>query len=194
MTRPFDDRRILLGVTGGIAAYKSAWIARLLTQAGAAVDVVLTRSASEFIGAITFEALTGRPVHTALIAEGHALDHIKLARAANAVVVAPATADFIARAANGHADELLTACLLATTAPVLIVPAMNDRMWAHQQTRIERRPSARARLSRFSSLTRVRSLSAKEVGPDESPSPRRLSLTSLGSSRRLARFGANASS
>lgn len=134
MTRPFEGRRILLGVTGGIAAYKSAWIARLLTQAGAAVDVVLTRSASEFIGAITFEALTGRPVYTALIAEGHALDHIKLARAADAVVVAPATADFIARAANGHADELLTACLLAATSPVLIVPAMNDRMWAHRQT------------------------------------------------------------
>ena len=134
MTRPFDERRILLGVTGGIAAYKSAWIARLLTQAGAAVDVVLTRSAVEFIGAITFEALTGRPVHTALIAEGHALDHIKLARAAHAVVVAPATADFIARASNGNADELLTACLLAATCPVLIVPAMNDRMWAHNQT------------------------------------------------------------
>jgi phosphopantothenoylcysteine decarboxylase/phosphopantothenate--cysteine ligase len=134
VTRPFDQRRILLGVTGGIAAYKSAWIARLLTQAGAAVDVVLTRSATEFIGAITFEALTGRPVHTALIAEGHALDHIKLARAADAVVVAPATADFIARAAHGHADDLLTACLLAATAPVLIVPAMNDRMWAHGQT------------------------------------------------------------
>jgi phosphopantothenoylcysteine decarboxylase/phosphopantothenate--cysteine ligase len=135
VTRPFDDRRILLGVTGGIAAYKTAWIARLLTQAGAAVDVVLTRSASEFIGAITFEALTGRPVHTALIAEGHALDHIKLARAADAIVVAPATADFIARAANGHADELLSAILLAATSPVLIVPAMNDRMWAHRQTR-----------------------------------------------------------
>jgi len=135
VTRPFDDRRVLLGVTGGIAAYKSAWIARLLTQAGAAVDVILTRSASEFIGAITFEALTGRPVHTALIAEGHALDHIKLARAAHAIVVAPATADFIARAANGHADELLSAALLAATAPVLIVPAMNDRMWAHRQTR-----------------------------------------------------------
>jgi len=130
-----QGKRILLGVTGGIAAYKSAWIARLLTQAGAAVDVVLTRSASEFIGAITFEALTGRPVHTALIAEGHALDHIGLARAAHAIVVAPATADFIARAANGHADELLSATLLATTAPVLIVPAMNDRMWAHRQTR-----------------------------------------------------------
>ena len=134
MTRPFDHRHVLLGVTGGIAAYKSAWIARLLTQAGAAVDVVLTRSATEFIGAITFEALTGRRVHTALIAEGHALDHIKLARAADAVVVAPATADFIARAAHGHADDLLTACLLAATAPVLIVPAMNDRMWAHGQT------------------------------------------------------------
>ena len=134
MTRPFDGRRILLGVTGGIAAYKSAWIARLLTQAGSAVDVVLTRSASEFVGAITFEALTGRPVHTALIAEGHALDHIKLARAAEAIVVAPATADFIARAATGQADELLSACLLAATAPVLVVPAMNDRMWAHAQT------------------------------------------------------------
>jgi phosphopantothenoylcysteine decarboxylase/phosphopantothenate--cysteine ligase len=135
VSRPFDDRRILLGVTGGIAAYKSAWIARLLTQAGAAVDVVLTRSASEFIGAITFEALTGRRVHTALIAEGRALDHIRLAREAHAIVVAPATADFIARASNGHADELLSATLLASTAPVLIVPAMNDRMWAHHQTR-----------------------------------------------------------
>ena len=135
MTRPYDARRILLGVTGGIAAYKSAWIARLLTQAGAAVDVILTRSASEFIGAITFEALTGRRVYTALIAEGHALDHIKLARAADAIVIAPATADFIARAANGHADDLLSACLLAATAPVLIVPAMNDRMWAHTQTK-----------------------------------------------------------
>lgn len=132
--RPFDNQRILLGVTGGIASYKAAWLARLLTQAGAEVDVVLTRSATEFIGAITFEALTGRPVHTALIAAGHALDHIKLARAANVVVVAPATADFVARAVGGHADELLSACLLATTAPVLLVPAMNDRMWAHGQT------------------------------------------------------------
>ncbi len=132
--RPFAQRRILLGVTGGIASYKSAHLARLLTQAGAEVDVVLTRSAQEFVGAVTFEALTGRPVHTALIAPGHALDHIKLARAAHAVVVAPATADFMARAASGQADELLSAALLATTAPVLLVPAMNDRMWAHPQT------------------------------------------------------------
>lgn len=133
--RPFDGRRILLGVTGGIASYKSAWLARLLTQAGAEVDVVLTRSAKEFIGAITFEALTGRPVYSVLIGEGHALDHIRLARAADLMIVAPATADFLARAAHGHADELLSACLLATEAPVLMAPAMNDRMWSNPQVR-----------------------------------------------------------
>lgn len=132
--RPFDGRRVLLGVTGGIASYKAGWLARLLTHAGAAVDVVMTRAATEFVGPITFEALTGRPVHTDLIAVGRALDHIHLAREADGVVIAPATADFIARAAHGHADDLLAACLLATTAPVLVVPAMNDRMWAHPQT------------------------------------------------------------
>jgi phosphopantothenoylcysteine decarboxylase/phosphopantothenate--cysteine ligase len=125
---------VLLGVSGGIASYKSAWLARLLTKAGAAVDVVLTRAATEFVGAVTFEALTGRPVHTGLFDPGHALDHIKLARTADAIVVAPATADLMARAATGQADDLLTACLLAATAPVLLVPAMNDRMWAHAQT------------------------------------------------------------
>jgi phosphopantothenoylcysteine decarboxylase/phosphopantothenate--cysteine ligase len=125
--------RILLGVTGGIASYKSVWLARLLTQAGHEVDVVLSRAAREFVGAITFEAVTGRPVHTALLDAGHALDHIKLARAADALVVAPATAEFLAKAAGGHADDLLTACLLAAACPVLVVPAMNDRMWAHPQ-------------------------------------------------------------
>ena len=132
--RPFEGRRVLLGVTGGIASYKTAWLARLLAQAGAEVDVVLTKSAREFIGAVTFEALTGRAVHTELVAEGHALDHIKLARAAALIVVAPATADFLSRAASGRADDLLTACLLAADAPVLLVPAMNDRMWAHRAT------------------------------------------------------------
>ncbi len=132
--RPYEGRRVLLGVTGGIASYKTAWLARLLAQAGAEVDVVLTRSAREFIGAVTFEALTGRPVHTELVAEGHALDHITLARAAALIVVAPATADFLSRAASGRADDLLSACLLAADAPVLLVPAMNDRMWAHRQT------------------------------------------------------------
>jgi phosphopantothenoylcysteine decarboxylase / phosphopantothenate---cysteine ligase len=134
VVRPFAQRRVLLGVTGGIASYKTATLARLLTQAGAEVDVVMSRSALEFVGAVTFEALTGRPVHTALIAAGHALDHIRLARAAHAIVVAPATADFVARAAQGQADDLLTAALLAADAPVLIAPAMNDRMWAHGAT------------------------------------------------------------
>ena len=132
--RPFEGRRVLLGITGGIASYKAAWLARLLAGAGALVDVVMTRSATEFVGQVTLEALTGRPVHTHLIAAGHALDHIKLARAADAVVVAPATADFLARAVHGQADDLLTASLLATSAPVLLVPAMNDRMWAHPAT------------------------------------------------------------
>ena len=132
--RPFDRRRVLLGVTGGIASYKSAWLARLLGKAGAEVDVVLTAGAAEFIGRVTFEALTGRPVHTGLFDAGRALDHIKLAKEAHAIVIAPATADFIARAAAGQAGDLLSAVLLATKAPVLVVPAMNDAMWAHRQT------------------------------------------------------------
>jgi phosphopantothenoylcysteine decarboxylase/phosphopantothenate--cysteine ligase len=131
--RPFAGRRVLLGVTGGIASYKAAWVARLLAQHGAEVDVVMTRAATEFVGPVTVEALTGRRVYTELIAPGHALDHIRLARAAELVIVAPATADFLARAVHGHADDLLSACLLATSAPVLLVPAMNDRMWAHPQ-------------------------------------------------------------
>ena len=132
--RPYAGRRIVLGVTGGIASYKTGWLARLLTGAGAEVDVVMTRAATEFVGPVTFEALTGRPVHTDLFEPGRTLDHIALAKAAHAIVVAPATADFLARVAHGFADDLLSACLLATEAPVLLVPAMNDRMWANRQT------------------------------------------------------------
>jgi phosphopantothenoylcysteine decarboxylase/phosphopantothenate--cysteine ligase len=153
--RPFAGRRILLGVTGGIASYKTVWLARLLAQGGADVDVVMTRAATEFVGAITFEAVTGRPVFTEILAPGHALDHIRIARAAELVVVAPATADFLARAAHGHADDLLSACLLATSAPVLLVPAMNDRMWAHRQTQ--------------SNVDHLRDLGCHILPPDEGP-------------------------
>ncbi len=153
--RPFAHRRIVLGVTGGIASYKTAWLARLLSTAGADVDVVMTAAAQEFVGAVTFEALTGRPVHTALIAAGHALDHIALARSAHAIVVAPATADFMARAAHGRADDLLAACLLAADAPVLLVPAMNDRMWAHRQT--------------VRNVAHLRSLGYHVLDPEEGP-------------------------
>src|SRR5688572_4081393 len=109
-------------------------LARLLTQAGAEVDVVMTRSALEFVGAITFEAVTGRRTYSEIFGPGNALDHLRLAREASVFVVAPATADFLARAAHGHADDLLTASLLACTSPVLVVPAMNDRMWSNAQT------------------------------------------------------------
>jgi phosphopantothenoylcysteine decarboxylase/phosphopantothenate--cysteine ligase len=125
---------VLLGVTGGIASYKTTWLARLLQKAGAEVDVVLSRSAREFVGSVTFESLTGRPVHSELFAAGQALDHIRLAREAAMIVVAPATADFLARSANGNADDLLSAILLAARCPVLLVPAMNDVMWQHRQT------------------------------------------------------------
>jgi phosphopantothenoylcysteine decarboxylase/phosphopantothenate--cysteine ligase len=96
--------------------------------------VVLTRAAQEFVGAITFEAVTGRRAYTEIFGAGNALDHIRLARDAEIIILAPATADLLARVAHGHADDLLTACLLAATCPVLAVPAMNDRMWANAQT------------------------------------------------------------
>lgn len=132
--RPWRDRRVLLGVTGGIAAYKAVHVARELARRGAEVEVVMTRASTEFVGPLTFEGVTGRPVHRALVAEGAGLDHIRLARWADVVCVAPATADFLARAAQGRSDDLLAAILLATPAPVLICPAMNDAMWAHPQT------------------------------------------------------------
>ena len=131
------------------------WLARLLTQAGAEVDVVMTRAAREFVGAITFEAVTGRPVHTEIFGPGHALDHIRLAREAKVIVVAPATADFVGRAAHGLADDLLTACLLAAQSKVLLVPAMNDRMWAHAQTK--------------RNVEQARSLGYEVVEPAEGP-------------------------
>lgn len=129
--RPWAGRRVVLAVTGGIAAYKAVQLARDLTQLGAQVDVALTRAARAFVGAITFEAVTGRPVRTDILAPGFALDHIRLARDADVLCIAPATADTIARAGSGAASDLVTAILLATRAPVVICPAMNDRMWAH---------------------------------------------------------------
>jgi phosphopantothenoylcysteine decarboxylase/phosphopantothenate--cysteine ligase len=153
--RPFAGRRVVLGVSGGIAAYKSIQLARDLTVAGATVDVVLTAGAGEFVRPLPFEALTGRPVHTDIYARGEALAHIRLAREASLVVIAPATANFIARAAAGMADDLLSAVLLATEAPVLVCPAMNDRMYAHPQTR--------------ANLERLRAIGYTLAGPAAGP-------------------------
>jgi phosphopantothenoylcysteine decarboxylase / phosphopantothenate---cysteine ligase len=153
--RPWQGRRVLLGVTGGISAYKSIQLARDLTLLGATVDVVLTRSARAFVGALSFEALTGRPVIGDILDEGHALQHIHLARDADVVCVAPATADFIARVAAGRSNDMLAAVLLATRAPVLVCPAMNDGMWAHVQTQ--------------ANVARLQQIGYRIVGPADGP-------------------------
>lgn len=129
-------KRILLGVSGGIAAYKSADLVRRLGDAGAEVRVVMTAGAQEFVRPLTFQAVSGNPVHTSLLdpdAEA-AMGHIELARWADAVLIAPASADVIARLTYGHADDLLTTLCLATEAPLAIAPAMNRVMWAHPAT------------------------------------------------------------
>ncbi|HSG49361.1 MAG TPA: flavoprotein, partial [Longimicrobiales bacterium] len=126
---PWQGRRIVLGVTGGIAAYKVISVARRLTRLGAEVDVLLSRAAREFVTPLSFEGVTGRPVLTELFSVDGAARHIRLGTEAHVVCVAPATADFLARAAQGRADDLLSTTLLVSRAPVLLCPAMNDRMW-----------------------------------------------------------------
>lgn len=130
----WTGRHVVLGVSGGIASYKSCILARRLTEAGAVVDVVQTKGAGEFVGPVTFEALTGRPVLTSLWEPGRALDHVRLGQDASLIIVAPATAHLLARAAQGMADDVLTALLLARTAPLLLAPAMNDEMYARPET------------------------------------------------------------
>ncbi|MGH7584205.1 MAG: bifunctional phosphopantothenoylcysteine decarboxylase/phosphopantothenate--cysteine ligase CoaBC [Gemmatimonadales bacterium] len=132
----WQGRTVVLGVAGGIAAYKSVELARELTRRGAAVDVILTRGAGEFVGAATFEAVTHRRVHSSLWEPGTALDHLALSRGADLVLVAPATAHLLARAAAGLADDFLTALLLGNTSPVVAAPAMNDVMYAAAATRV----------------------------------------------------------
>ena len=130
------NKRVLLGITGSIAAYKSAELTRRLRDAGAEVQVVMTAGAAQFITPLTLQALAGRPVRDALFdrdAEA-AMGHIELARWADVVLVAPASADFIARTAQGRADDLLGAVCLATEAPLLVAPAMNRAMWGHAAT------------------------------------------------------------
>ncbi|WP_417530001.1 bifunctional phosphopantothenoylcysteine decarboxylase/phosphopantothenate--cysteine ligase CoaBC [Marinobacter lipolyticus] len=130
-------KRILLGITGGIAAYKSAELVRLLKKAGHPVRVVMTRGAEAFVTPLTFQALSGEPVRTSLLdpeAE-QGMGHIELAKWADQVVIAPATADFIARLAQGMADDLLTTLCCATEAPIVVAPAMNQAMWNNHRTR-----------------------------------------------------------
>src|SRR5256886_7187281 len=127
-------RHVVLGVSGGVACYKSCTLARRLAEDGATVDVVLTASAAAFVRPLTFEALLGRPVLTSLWERDRALAHLALAKEPDLVIIAPATAHLVARAAMGMADDLLTTLLLARTGPVLCAPAMNDDMYAHPAT------------------------------------------------------------
>jgi len=136
-TGPTDShaRNVVLGVAGGIAAYKAVSLLRLLREAGHVVRVVPTPSALTFVGAATWEALSGQPVRTGVFDAVTEVEHVTLGRHAGLVVVAPATADLLARATAGRADDLLTACLLTTRAPVVLVPAMHTEMWEHPATR-----------------------------------------------------------
>ncbi|MGH8159682.1 MAG: bifunctional phosphopantothenoylcysteine decarboxylase/phosphopantothenate--cysteine ligase CoaBC [Rhodanobacter sp.] len=127
------QRRILLGVSGGIAAYKSCELVRRLRDLDAEVRVVMTEGATHFVGPTTFQALSGQPVRVSLWDEGAeaAMGHIELARWAERILIAPASADLIARLAHGHADDLLATLCLASAAPLYLAPAMNQQMWAH---------------------------------------------------------------
>ena len=131
---PLAGRRVLLGVTGGIAAYKACSLTRLLTAAGSDVRVVMTRSATRFVGPDTFAALSGHPVHIDLWEEPGVVLHVELAHWANLAVVAPATANLLAKLATGLADDLLTCTLLEAACPLVVAPAMHTGMWDHPAT------------------------------------------------------------
>jgi len=131
-----NGKRIVLGVTGGVAAYKACELARLLGKAGAGVDVVMTEAATRFVAPLTFQALTGRPVCVSLweAPQENGMAHIDLTRGADAVLVAPATADFIAKLAHGRAEDLLSSLCLARECALLVAPAMNRQMWENPAT------------------------------------------------------------
>jgi phosphopantothenoylcysteine decarboxylase / phosphopantothenate---cysteine ligase len=129
-----DGKRIVVGVSGGIAAYKACTVVRQLTEAGHQVRVIPTESALRFVGAATFEALSSEPVHTGVFEDVPVVPHVHIGQGADLVVVAPATADLLARAVAGRADDLLTATLLTARCPVLFAPAMHTEMWLHPAT------------------------------------------------------------
>ena len=151
------DRRVLLCVCGGIAAYKAVELVRRLRDAGADVQVAMTDGALQFVGAASFQAVSGHPVRTALwdAAAEAAMGHIELARWADQVLLAPATANTLAKLAHGLADDLVSTLCLATTAPIVVAPAMNHRMWLHPATQ--------------ANMAVLRERGVRVVGPDDGP-------------------------
>ena len=150
-------QRVLLCVCGGIAAYKAADLVRRLREAGAQVQVAMTGNAQRFVGAQTFQALSGHPVRSSLWDEQAeaAMGHLELARWADRVVIAPATANMLAKLAHGFADDLVSTLCLATEAPILIAPAMNHRMWRHPATQ--------------ANLQTLQARGVGSVGPNDGP-------------------------
>ena len=155
--RPLHGQRVLLCVGGGIAAYKSLELVRRLCDAGAHVQVAMTEGAQRFVTALSFQALSGQPTRTSLwdATAEQAMGHIELARWADRIVVAPATADLLARLAHGLADDLVTTLCLASTAPVTVCPAMNHRMWLHPATQ--------------ANLATLRARGVEVIGPEDGP-------------------------
>ena len=155
--------RVVLGVAGGLAAYKACLLLRLLTEAGFPVRVVPTASALRFVGAATWAALSGAPVHSEVWDDAHEVPHVQLGRAADLVVVAPATADLLAKVAHGQADDLLTSTLLTARCPVLLAPAMHTEMWEHPATR------ANVATLRDRGVLVLEPASGRLTGPDTGP-------------------------
>ena len=168
------NKQILLGVTGGIAAYKSAELVRRLQDAGARVQVVMTPAAQEFITPLTLQALSGNPVHTQLLdPEAEAgMGHIQLARWADLVLIAPASADFIARLAQGLANDLLSSICLATAAPIALAPAMNQGMWRNASTQANVQTLRQRQIALFGPAEGIQACG--DIGPGRMLEPEQL--------------------
>lgn len=155
MAAALHGHKLLLGVSGGIAAYKALELVRRMRDAGADVRVAMTENAQRFVTPLSFQAVSGQLVRTSLWDEAAeaAMGHIELARWADRIVIAPASADLIAKLAHGFADDLLTTLCLATTSPITLAPAMNNRMWAHPATQVN--------------LATLRERGVQMIGPDD---------------------------
>ena len=166
MSRWLEGKTIVVGLSGGIACYKAAELVRLLRSGGARVRVVMTRHALEFITPLTLQTLAGEPVSTELfdLTQESEIGHIRLADTADAIVVAPATANVIGKMAAGLGDDLLTTVLLATRAPVLLAPAMNVHMWENRLVQANLRAPARARLAHHRAGRRLSGLRLRRGG------------------------------
>jgi phosphopantothenoylcysteine decarboxylase / phosphopantothenate---cysteine ligase len=169
--------RIVLGVSAGIAAYKACLLLRRFAEAGHEVEVVPTRNSLNFVGEATWAALSGRPVHSEVFADAHEVNHVRIGRSADLVFVAPATADLLARAASGRADDLLTNVLLTASCPVVFAPAMHTEMWQH--------PATQANVATLRSRGAVvlepadGRLTGPDSGPGRLPEPEDLEATAL---------------